>query len=57
MNNEPAPVPKGRVMAFGIYLIVLNLALIYVLVRIWRPTPRRGRLRTEQAQEASASDF
>ncbi len=31
----PAPIPKGRVPAFGIYLIVLNLVLMYVLVKIW----------------------
>lgn len=35
MSNEADVMPKGRILGFGIYLIVLNLALLYVLVRIW----------------------
>jgi hypothetical protein len=27
--------PKGWVIAFGVYLIILNLCLIYLLVKIW----------------------
>ena len=38
MSDEPAMMPRGRVMAFGIYLIVLNLLLVYVLVKIWPGT-------------------
>lgn len=35
MNDEPVLMSKGRVFGFGIYLIILNLALLYVLVKIW----------------------
>ncbi len=38
MRDEPAVMPEGRVRAFGISLIVLNLALVYVLVKIWPAT-------------------
>lgn len=37
MTDQTAT-PRGRVLGFGIYLIVLNLALIYVLVAIWPGT-------------------
>ena len=42
MNHEPALMPKGRVMAFGIYLVMLNLVLVYVLVKIWPGTTSQG---------------
>jgi hypothetical protein len=35
MDDEPVLTSKGRVMAFGIYLIALNLTLIYIVIRIW----------------------
>ena len=35
MNDESGIGSDWRVVAFGIYLVVLNLALISVLVRIW----------------------
>src|SRR2546425_5005635 len=35
MDNEPAVAPRRRILAFGIYLIILNLALLYILVKIW----------------------
>ncbi len=38
MNTEPGPMPKGRIQAFGVYFIVLHLALLYVLVKIWPGT-------------------
>jgi hypothetical protein len=38
MNNGPDVMPKGQVLGFGIYLIVLNLALLYILLRIWPET-------------------
>ena len=34
MSSGPDVMPKGLVLGFGIYLVVLNLALLYVLVRI-----------------------
>jgi hypothetical protein len=47
MNNGPDVMPKGQVLGFGIYLIVLNLALLYILLRIWPETtapPRAGKV-------------
>lgn len=38
MSNGPDVMPKGQVLGFGIYLIVLNLALLYILLRIWPET-------------------
>jgi hypothetical protein len=38
MSNGPDVMPKGKVLAFGIYLIVLNLALLYILLGIWPDT-------------------
>jgi hypothetical protein len=38
MDNEPVLMSKGRVMAFGIYLIALNLMLTYIVMRIWPVT-------------------
>lgn len=38
MNGEPPINPDRRVLGFGIYLIALNLALIYILLRIWPGT-------------------
>ena len=35
MNNQAVTMPMRRVLGFGIYLIALNLSLIYVLVKIW----------------------
>ena len=42
MNNEPAVMPRGRVVGFGIYLVVLNLALLYILLKIWPGTTTLG---------------
>ena len=47
--NDEAATPKGRVLGFGIYLIVLNLALIYILLKIW---PGKMPLGTEESQVA-----
>lgn len=44
MDKNPAP-PDRRVLAFGIYLVVLPLVLIYILVSIWPgqiPVPKEG---------------
>jgi hypothetical protein len=38
MSDGPEVMPKGQVLGFGIYLIVLNLALLYILLRIWPET-------------------
>jgi hypothetical protein len=38
MSDQPTIMPKRRVFGFGVYLIVLNLALLYVLVKIWPGT-------------------
>ena len=38
MSNGPNVMPKGQVLGFGIYLIVLILALLYILLRIWPET-------------------
>ena len=35
MDREPYAILDRRVVGFGIYLIALNLVLIYVLIRIW----------------------
>jgi hypothetical protein len=39
MNSEPDPQPEPAsrkwVFAFGVYLILLNLLLLYVLLRLW----------------------
>jgi hypothetical protein len=35
MSNEADVVPKGQVLGLGAYLIVLNLVLLYILVKIW----------------------
>ena len=47
MSDGADVIPKGRVFGFGVYLIVLNLALLYVLVQIWPseiPTPPTGKV-------------
>jgi len=44
MERETHPMPKGQVLGFGIYLILLNVALLYILVKIWpgeMPPPAR----------------
>jgi len=38
MADTDAEMPRGQVVGFGIYLIVLNLGLLYVLVKIWPGT-------------------
>jgi hypothetical protein len=38
VQEEPALMSKSRVMAFGVYLILLNLTLTYVVLRIWPVT-------------------
>jgi hypothetical protein len=38
MSDEADVMPKGRVLGFGVYLIVLNLALVYILLKIWPET-------------------
>lgn len=38
MDNETHEMPKWQVLAFGTYLIVLNLALFLVLLQIWPTT-------------------
>lgn len=38
MNDQATPMPKSRVFAFGIYLVVLNLALVFALVKLWPGT-------------------
>jgi len=35
MSEEPTPMSKGSILAFGIYMIVLSLLLIYGLAKIW----------------------
>src|SRR2546428_12608868 len=39
MNSQPDPLPEPArskwVFAFGVYLILLNLVLLYVLLRLW----------------------
>jgi hypothetical protein len=35
MDDEPVLMPKGRVIIFGVYLILLNVMLVYLLVRLW----------------------
>ncbi|HMD99870.1 MAG TPA: hypothetical protein VKM93_21395 [Terriglobia bacterium] len=39
MNSEPSPQPelasKKWVLAFGVYLVILNLLLLYLLLRLW----------------------
>jgi hypothetical protein len=35
MSNEAAAMPKWQILAFGIYLVALNLVLLYVLLKIW----------------------
>ncbi|MDR3413537.1 MAG: hypothetical protein P4L87_21710 [Formivibrio sp.] len=35
MTEEPTLMSKGRILAFGIYMIVLSLLLIYGLAKIW----------------------
>ena len=42
MTDEVAIMPRGQVLRFGIYLIVLNLALLYVLMKIWPGTMTLG---------------
>src|SRR5262245_30050991 len=38
METAATEMPRGRAIAFGIYLVVLNLALLYVLIKIWPGT-------------------
>ena len=38
MSDDADVMPKGRVLGFGAYLIVLNLALLYILLKIWPET-------------------
>lgn len=35
MTNDAATLPKWQVMVFGVYLVALNLVLLYVLLKIW----------------------
>jgi hypothetical protein len=35
MSNAAEVMPRGQVLGFGIYFIVLNLALLYILLKIW----------------------
>ncbi len=35
---DPAPDASRRVFVFGVYLIILNISLIYILAKIWPPT-------------------
>lgn len=35
MNQAKSSAGMGRIFAFGVYLIILNLVLIYVLLEIW----------------------
>ena len=35
MNDKTVSMPQKRVLGFGIYLIVLNLVLVYILMKIW----------------------
>jgi hypothetical protein len=38
MSDDADVMSKGRVLGFGAYLIVLNLALLYILLKIWPET-------------------
>ena len=38
MEQESLAMPKGKALAFGIYLILLNLALVYILLKVWPET-------------------
>jgi hypothetical protein len=38
MSDDADVMPKGRVLGFGAYFIVLNLALLYILLKIWPET-------------------
>src|SRR5215472_16660399 len=38
MSDDAEVMSRGRVLGFGAYLIVLNLALVYILLKIWPET-------------------
>jgi|SRR5579864_1924 len=43
MSDEPVLMSRGRILIFGVYMILLNLVLIYVLAKIW-PAKATGAL-------------
>jgi hypothetical protein len=41
-TGPPVPASRGWIFLFGFYLIVLNLVLLYLLIRIWPGKPSDG---------------